>query len=79
MSFEREISILSHISKKLQARQKNVAKIDGPVKFLLYDLYGRLIAFLNDVDIQLILEVKSSFENTIQSFLKVFFWIPCIS
>ena len=35
----------------------------GPLTFLLYDLERMLISFLNDVDIQLILEFKAVFEN----------------
>jgi hypothetical protein len=50
--------------------------IDGPVTFFLYDLTCYFI--LNDVDIQLILEFKKSFQKIVQSFLKIlkgsFFW-----
>ena len=35
----------------------------GPVTFLLYGLERMRISFLNDVDIQLILEFKAVFEN----------------
>ena len=46
----------------------NIAKIDGPVTFLLYGL--EYFFFLIDMDIQLILEVKSSFGKNYPFFPK---------
>ena len=54
---------------------RRFADIDGSVTFLLYNL--EFYFFLNDVDIQLILEFKDSFGKYCPVFLKIFkgrFW-----
>ena len=54
----------SEENKKNSARSflDSFAKISGPVTFSLYDLeFKMLISFLNNTNIQLILEYKKSF------------------